>query len=68
MGVSPYPWKWVNSISEMELMVNSNSNSGIGSDYLKNGIGIEKFWIGIGSFSSKTIKSTNWFTIFKTLI
>ena len=43
----------VNSIPELELMV--NSNSGIGIDYLKTmelelwiGIKIEKFWIGIG--------------------
>ena len=38
----------VNSVAELELMVNSNSTIGIGSYYLKTkGIGIEKFWIGI---------------------
>jgi hypothetical protein len=36
----------VNSIPELELMVNSNSNSGIGIDYF--GIGIDYFGIGIG--------------------
>jgi len=39
----------VNSIPELELML--NSNSGIGIAYLKNGIGIE--------VSYKTFKSTN---------
>ena len=41
----------VNSIPELELMVNSNSGTGI--DYLKNkwiGIGIDKFWIRIEKY------------------
>ena len=55
----------VNSIPELELMV--NSNSGIGIDYIKKWIGIEKFligieksWIGIEKqVSYITIKSKN---------
>ena len=50
----------VNSIPELELMVKSYSNSGIGIDYLKTN-GIDKFGIGIEIKVSykKEIKSTN---------
>ena len=51
----------VNSIPELELLVNSNPNSGIGIGIgieiggIKNGIGIENPGIGIG------IENRNWF-------
>ena len=47
----------VNSIPELELLVNSNSNSGIGIEIggIENGIGIENPGIGIG------IENRNWF-------
>ena len=45
----------VNSIPELELMVNSE----IGIDYFKNGIGIDKFWIGIEVCYKKLIPQIN---------
>ena len=53
----------VNSIPELELLVNSNSNSGIGIGIgieiggIENGIGIENPGIGIGI----GIENRNWF-------